>query len=76
MSTIHSFKAIRPAPPHAAEVSCPPYDVISTDEARVLAEGRDGSFLHVIRPGDRLSRRKPIPTTTPSTPTVAMNSRD
>ena len=50
MSTIHSFKAIRPAPPHAAEVSCPPYDVISTDEARVLAEGRDGSFLHVIRP--------------------------
>ena len=50
MSTIHSFKAIRPNPPHAAEVSCPPYDVISTDEARVLADGRPDSYLHVIRP--------------------------
>ena len=50
MSTIHSFKAIRPNPPHAAEVSCPPYDVISTDEARGLAEGHPDSYLHVIRP--------------------------
>ena len=50
MSTIHSFKAIRPNPPHAAEVSCPPYDVVSTAEARVLAEGRPESYLHVIRP--------------------------
>ncbi|MBC02310.1 MAG: hypothetical protein CMJ34_03260 [Phycisphaerae bacterium] len=50
MSTIHPFKAIRPNPPHAADVSCPPYDVISTTEARELAEGRPGSYLHVIRP--------------------------
>lgn len=50
MSTIHSFKAIRPNPPHAADVSCPPYDVVSTEEARALAEGRPSSYLHVIRP--------------------------
>lgn len=50
MSTIHPFKAIRPNPPHAADVSCPPYDVISTPEARSLADGRPGSYLHVIRP--------------------------
>ena len=50
MSTIHSFKAIRPNPPHAAEVSCPPYDVVSTEEARELADGRPSSYLHVIRP--------------------------
>ena len=37
MSIIHPFKAIRPHPPHAAEVSCPPYDVISTTEARLMA---------------------------------------
>ena len=50
MSTIHPFKAIRPNPPHAADVSCPPYDVISTEEARSLAAGRPSSYLHVIRP--------------------------
>ena len=50
MSIIHPFKAIRPHPPHAAEVSCPPYDVISTAEARDLAEGRPDSYLRVIRP--------------------------
>ncbi len=50
MSTIYPFKAIRPNPPHAADVSCPPYDVISTSEARALAAGRSGSYLHVIRP--------------------------
>ena len=50
MSIIHPFKAIRPHPPHAAEVSCPPYDVISTTEARDLADGRPNSYLRVIRP--------------------------
>ena len=50
MSLIHPFKAIRPHPPHAADVSCPPYDVISTSEARILAEGRPNSYLRVIRP--------------------------
>ncbi len=50
MSTIHPFKAIRPTPPLAAEISCPPYDVISTAEARSLAEGIPHSYLHVIRP--------------------------
>ena len=50
LSLIHPFKAIRPHPPHAADVSCPPYDVISTAEARELAQDRPNSYLHVIRP--------------------------
>ncbi|MDA0296947.1 MAG: DUF1015 family protein [Planctomycetota bacterium] len=50
MSLIHPFKAIRPHPPHAADVSCPPYDVVSTEEARDLAQDRPNSYLHVIRP--------------------------
>lgn len=50
MSAIHPFKAIRPLPSHAAHISCPPYDVISTEEARNLAEGQPESFLRVIRP--------------------------
>lgn len=34
----------------AQTVSCVPYDVINTKEARKMAEGLDWSFLHVIRP--------------------------
>ena len=47
---LHPFKAIHPASGRAAEVVSPPYDVIDTEEARTLAEGKPASFLHVIRP--------------------------
>lgn len=47
---IQPFRAIRPAPHHAADVAAPPYDVISADEARLHAAGRPWSFLHVSRP--------------------------
>lgn len=50
MSTLHPFRAIRPLPEYVRDVACVPYDVINTDEARVLAEGYPDSFLHVIRP--------------------------
>lgn len=50
MITIHPFKAWRPNPETVNEVACVPYDVIDTDEANKLAEGRQKSFLHVIRP--------------------------
>jgi uncharacterized protein (DUF1015 family) len=33
-----------------AEVASPPYDVVSTEEARALAAGNPLSFLHVSRP--------------------------
>ena len=47
---IKPFHRIQPHPSRASTVSSPPYDVVSTDEARELAEGRPESFLHVIRP--------------------------
>lgn len=47
---IHPFKAWRPKPEHLEAISCVPYDVIDTDEARQMAEGKPDSFLHVIRP--------------------------
>lgn len=50
MIRIRPFSAWRPAPGLAAEVACVPYDVIDTEEARVLAAGRDRTFLHVVRP--------------------------
>ncbi|MEL7360629.1 MAG: DUF1015 family protein, partial [Bacteroidota bacterium] len=46
MATVHPFRALRPLPEHAEEVACVPYDVINTEEALQLAEGRPRSFLH------------------------------
>ncbi len=50
MSLIRPFPALRPAPGRAPEVIAPPYDVLNTAEARVLAEGRPWSFLHISKP--------------------------
>ena len=50
MPLIQPFAALRPVPGRASEVIAPPYDVVSTEEARRLAAGRQWSFLHVSRP--------------------------
>ncbi len=50
MATLHPFRALRPTPEKVEEVACVPYDVIDTDEARILASGKPLSFLHVVRP--------------------------
>jgi len=50
MSLIKPFAGLRPAAGRAADVVAPPYDVVSADEARALAEGRPWSFLHISRP--------------------------
>ena len=50
MAIIHPFKGWLPKAEHADDVACVPYDVISTEEAFEMAEGKPESFLHVIRP--------------------------
>ena len=50
MARIEPFRAWRPRPDLAARVASPPYDVVSTEEARRLADGEPLSFLHVVRP--------------------------
>jgi uncharacterized protein (DUF1015 family) len=50
MSLIKPFRGLRPAPGRAADVAAPPYDVLSTEEARVRAAGRPWSFLHISKP--------------------------
>jgi uncharacterized protein (DUF1015 family) len=47
MATIHPFRAIRPRPEYAAQIASLPYDVLSSEEARLLAQGKPYSFLHV-----------------------------
>ncbi len=44
------FPALRPAEGRAQEVAAPPYDVVNTEEARRMAEGKPWSFLHVSKP--------------------------
>lgn len=50
MAIIHPFRGWLPKVDHVDEVACVPYDVISTEEAAEMAEGKPNSFLHVIRP--------------------------
>jgi uncharacterized protein (DUF1015 family) len=50
LSLIKPFRALRPAPGRASDVLAPPYDVLSSAEARVRAKGRPWSFLHISKP--------------------------
>src|SRR6202165_2212777 len=49
VTLIKPFRALRPAPGRAAEVLAPPYDVLSSAEARERAKGKAWSFLHVSK---------------------------
>ncbi len=50
MATIRPFKALRPPKDLVLKVQAPPYDVISSEEARKMAEGNPYSFLHITKP--------------------------
>ena len=50
MSLIKPLRGLRPAAHHASDVAAPPYDVLSTEEARVRATGKPWSFLHISKP--------------------------
>ena len=47
MAIIRPFRGLRPRPELAARVACPPYDVLSREEARALADMEPHSFLKV-----------------------------
>ncbi len=50
MATVRPFCALQPPKDRVSEVAAVPYDVVNTEEARVLAQGNPLSFLHVSRP--------------------------
>jgi uncharacterized protein (DUF1015 family) len=49
MADLRPFRAFRPRRDIAARVASPPYDVVSTKEARALVAEEPASFLHVSR---------------------------
>jgi uncharacterized protein (DUF1015 family) len=50
MAQIRPFAALRPRPLLAHSICEPPYDVMSSAEARQMARGHPLSFLHVSKP--------------------------
>jgi uncharacterized protein (DUF1015 family) len=50
MAKIKPFAALRPKPELAAQICAPPYDVLSSEEARQSAVNNSLSFLHVSKP--------------------------
>ncbi|MEJ5286327.1 MAG: hypothetical protein CH6_2617 [Candidatus Kapaibacterium sp.] len=50
MPVFKPFKAYRPKPEFAAKVAAKPYDVLSSEEARIEAKDNPLSFLHVGKP--------------------------
>ena len=49
MSRVSAFRALRPKPEAVARVASVPYDVVSTNEAKVLAHDNPLSALHISR---------------------------
>ena len=49
MITITPFKALRPEAQHAKAVASRPYDVLSSKEAKIEAQGTPNSFLHITK---------------------------
>ncbi len=50
MVKVRPFKAYLANRQHLSKIICPPYDVISSEEAREIAKGNQYSFLHVKKP--------------------------
>jgi uncharacterized protein (DUF1015 family) len=49
MASIQPFKALRPQPQLAKQVASRPYDVLSSAEAKLEAQGNHSSFLHITK---------------------------
>ncbi len=49
MSEIRPFKALRPGAQFAKQVASRPYDVLSSSEAKIEAQGNPSSFLHITK---------------------------
>jgi uncharacterized protein (DUF1015 family) len=49
MAVVKPFRGLRPPRAIAKDLACLPYDVMNTDEARKMAEGKQYSLLHITR---------------------------
>jgi uncharacterized protein (DUF1015 family) len=49
MAIVKPFKGLRPPQEIAKDLACLPYDVMNSEEAAKMAEGKDCSLLHITR---------------------------
>ena len=49
MATVKPFKGLRPPKDIVENLACLPYDVMNSEEAAKMAEGKDCSLLHITR---------------------------
>lgn len=49
MAVIKPFKGLRPPQQIVEDLACLPYDVMNSEEATKMAEGKDNSLLHITR---------------------------
>ena len=49
MAVVKPFRGLRPPYALAADLACLPYDVMNTEEAAQMAEGKECSLLHITR---------------------------
>ena len=49
MAVVKPFRGLRPPASLASEIACLPYDVMNSEEAARMAEGREKSLLHITR---------------------------
>lgn len=50
MAILKPFRGYRPLKEYAKQIASRPYDVLSSEEARVEAQGNPYSFLHIVKP--------------------------
>jgi uncharacterized protein (DUF1015 family) len=49
MAVVKPFRGLRPPRAIVKDLACLPYDVMNTDEARKMADGKQSSLLHITR---------------------------
>jgi uncharacterized protein (DUF1015 family) len=49
MAVVKPFYGLRPPSKIAKDLSCLPYDVMNAEEARIMAQGKECSLLHITR---------------------------
>jgi len=49
MAVVKPFRGVRPPKSIVSDLACPPYDVMSTEEALMMSQGKEFSLLHITR---------------------------
>jgi len=49
MAVVKPFRGVRPPRNIVKEIACLPYDVMNSEEAAIMAKGKEMSLLHITK---------------------------